>query len=781
MSPDSSSQLPRVSECTDTPPDPESEPDPLLLGSPYSYVDGGSDQSVQSKIIEATILASLIATLGGDLVSKLGDTIASKQDEWLTEARAFVECADGPPPTTGLLSISGATVLTDSADVLARGFTTVFNEKANALRFRGAKKIELAALWAGYPDLEKLLHLTEFGQEEFVKEGFVRNGSLPFKQSQSYYENLSLCNHHIAKMAEDGKTLILTMEAAAPTLPLTHLSPMMLALKPGDSIGRLCNNLSKGGSKSINKNIDLVASDRVYPLGKLPTIRVVCEIACVQRTKAGGDPISGGTVDVAGAYQRTTENPAHSLLTATQVKVELEPGFWAWCVIYFCTMIFGFTRAGHVYMVYANAIHWMHNKYNLPGEEDSCTYIDDGIIISRESPVQPGGVCTASRVSNYVLIIRLLFGPGGSQKKKQILWENRVMIAIGWLLDLNYDVWRVTPKPRALVKMYAALYVRIPKGQKRVAALTLMSVLSLLRWYTVGLPLCSAFLGSLNSCLYHPSNRGSNYLDLSPEAEDDLDFFRAVVTYARVNPKMLGASIDHVRTNVVVNYAIYSDACTSVGGGSYCLVADDDEYSPDHRLKGEVGPDDLIVSEHVLRWTLDGLDAFALHEVNINVLELFAMMYEIIMCGNTLRGKAVKLYLDNSSAVSWLTKMRATVRYAVTLMRIISLYCCFMDMGVFSWHIPGVLNTYADRKSRLPDYVDYQAVGWEASKDERWWTGLSREDTCRRLLLQLAVAPSPMLSLEVLALVEHLLPPHGSDTSEPPDGTQPPSTGRPSL
>jgi hypothetical protein len=97
--------------------------------------------------------------------------------------------------------------------------------------------------------------------------------------------------------------------------------------------------------------------------------------------------------------------------------------------------------------VYANAIHWMHNKGNLPGEEDSCTYIDDGIIISRETPVRPGGVCTASRVANYVLIIRLLFGPGGSQKKKQILWENRVMIAIGWLLDLNYDVWRVTPNP----------------------------------------------------------------------------------------------------------------------------------------------------------------------------------------------------------------------------------------------------------------------------------------------------------------------------------------------
>ena len=321
-------------------------------------------------------------------------------------------------------------------------------------------------------------------------------------------------------------------------------------------------NLSKGESKSINKNIDLVASDDVYPLGVLPDLTLICETACVQRVEMAPDPIAGGTVDVAGAFNQTTENPAHSLLTATQVKVETSPNIWVWCVVYFCCMIFGFTRAGHVYMVHANAIHWMHNRGKLPGKEDSCTYIDDGIIISRETPRFPGDPCIASRVANYVLIIQLLFGPGGSQKKKQILWANRVMVAIGWLVDLNFDVWRVTPKPRALVKMYASLFLLIPKGKKKVATKTLLSVVSLLRWYTVGLPLCSAFMGSLHSCLYDPANHGLLYLELTPQAEDDLDFFRSIISYARVNPRLLGASIDHLRVNVVLNYAIYSDACT---------------------------------------------------------------------------------------------------------------------------------------------------------------------------------------------------------------------------
>ena len=48
----------------------------------------------------------------------------------------------------------------------------------------------------------------------------------------------------------------------------------------------------------------------------------------VQRGEAKPDPISIGTVDVAAVFNQTTENPAHSLFTATQVKVETSPDLW---------------------------------------------------------------------------------------------------------------------------------------------------------------------------------------------------------------------------------------------------------------------------------------------------------------------------------------------------------------------------------------------------------------------------------------------------------------------
>ena len=50
-----------------------------------------------------------------------------------------------------------------------------------------------------------------------------------------------------------------------------------MALKLGDPFGRLRNNLSKGGAKVINMNVDLEASDAIYQMWTLPTKQVAFE------------------------------------------------------------------------------------------------------------------------------------------------------------------------------------------------------------------------------------------------------------------------------------------------------------------------------------------------------------------------------------------------------------------------------------------------------------------------------------------------------------------------
>ena len=98
-----------------------------------------------------------------------------------------------------------------------------------------------------------------------MKAEFVRNESVPFCPSSSYNMNVSLCNHHVQKMNEAGRTLIVTLDSVKDILPSTHFSPTTLAPKPGEPAGSMCNNLSMGGDLSLNKNVDLEAWDEVYP------------------------------------------------------------------------------------------------------------------------------------------------------------------------------------------------------------------------------------------------------------------------------------------------------------------------------------------------------------------------------------------------------------------------------------------------------------------------------------------------------------------------------------
>ena len=77
---------------------------------------------------------------------------------------------------------------------------------------------------------------------------------------------MGLSNHHLTKIAAKGCILLVTLDAVTPTLPYTRFSPDITALNPAIPFVRLCNNLAKGETKSINMNVDLEASDAIYPM-----------------------------------------------------------------------------------------------------------------------------------------------------------------------------------------------------------------------------------------------------------------------------------------------------------------------------------------------------------------------------------------------------------------------------------------------------------------------------------------------------------------------------------
>ena len=136
------------------------------------------------------------------------------------------------------------------------------------------------------------------------------------------------------------------------------------------------------------------------------------------------------------------------------------------------------------------------------------------------------------------------------------------------------------------------------------------------------------------------------------------------------------------------------------------------------------------------------------------------MVYEILMLGDSIWVKAVRMYLDNTSAVARFSKMRAATPVAVSLMHVLSVYCGAVDIGLFPAHVAGLKNIRADYLSRSLSYhvLQMEEIVVEDTKDSDWWRNLPIEAVCRQLLLRLVIKHSPMPTDSALRLASFLVP-----------------------
>ena len=137
----------------------------------------------------------------------------------------------------------------------------------------------------------------------------------------------------------------------------------------------------------------------------------------------------------------------------------------------------------------------------------------------------------------------------------------------------------------------------------------------------------------------------------------------------------------------------------------------------------------------------------------INTLEYFAAVYCVMLWGDRLRGQVVYLECDNTSAVLWLSKGRATAGGVITdsICKIFSLFCHAYDIVVLSNHLKGELNTVADFRSRSLDLLGQAA-------DEDTVHGmksepLSRREICRNILMMSLLQPDGLRCQEIASLL----------------------------
>ena len=660
---------------------------------------------------------------------------------WEVKAKAVIEM----PLVEGSFSDSDldmSLVERDTEAVRANGLAHTIARLTALMKYRGLPREAVVGELADFSLAANLLDLKDHGMRAFMKPGFKPNGGARFKQSSSYKEHASLCNKHIFKLQADGDAIIVALEAvSAEELAASHVSNLVLAASSSRE-GRCCVNLGyqapgvrrdrASRAESFNGGYDTTASDVLYPPVTLPTIRDLCELACVKRELyEGREPLSSATMDVSKAYRQIQADHATSMLTAVIITVAGRR-----YIVYSCVAVFGHTRAGHAYNVIGSFINYKLNaghRGRNPGVASASvaeTYVDDTGMIDAASKIE------AER-TECRKIIRGIVGPDAVKAEKDILWGQDFQM-IGWAMNLRYDVWRVAPKPRAIEKIYAALFYQLPENfcdeevVVHVPRRRYLEVASLLSWYSVGFKLGNAFVHSLfKSAGYGPLDA---LKPASLNCKRDIGWWRLIAVASMRDPWWLSTDISSLRRKVVPDIFVCGDACTGIGGGGW-LGASMEESSS--------------TTETFLRWSPEEFAAFKEFEerhdgkpVDINVMEFFVIMYLIMLWGPTLKGRCVGIQCDNKSAVSWLQKHRASNKSPVgeCLCHVFSLYCLATDITLVPMYLKGTSNVKSDNLSRDLNLCEiYQEDPGSGRrevdlKDGAWWEGQSREGICRNLL-----------------------------------------------
>lgn len=638
----------------------------------------------------------------------------------------------------------------DIRDVEEIGLEACLKKRTQALRIADLELV--TEMGRGYEHLDILLDLLKHGMRSFVLDTFKPNGmSLKYRQSKSYTSWRALCNKHVFKLRQQGRAIIIPWEAVEPKLRARiHINTLILAQSSNpDGEGRCCLNasyslrLSKQETmSSLNEGTDITASDRIYAPHNLPGLRDICDLAMAARARADltGERVVGATVDVADAYRQFTLSFDAALHRTVMLYIG-ENSIPHLAVI--TVNNFGDTRAGHVYGIGGRFVDFCHEK--AMGYKASATYVDDTVMLDAESQIEKSREeCRKP--------IKAMFTEKGIKPPKDV-FHGEQLVALGWHFDLRREVWRVAPKERGRIKMYAALFLLLPvqlekaMRNKSVFNRTLHKVASIVTWYSAVFRVAKPFTHAIWKNVGY-GNMHNEKVNLSQSCVRDLEFWRIIVLASMKDPHFFSSRIDQLATKPNADVSITTDASKLVGGGAWIQFEDGSTQECFIRwTEDELG---------VIKGTTSGFEA----GISINVLEFFMVMYAILFWGDQLKGKTVEIFCDNTSAISWVMKLRGNNKSPVAeaLVQLFTIYVMANEIAVVARHIKGIDNVQADMLSRLLSLQEKLNLekGIEDTGEGPWWTGLAREEVCRKLLMVSITMPLRMPLSQLLDLVKGL-------------------------
>ena len=536
-----------------------------------------------------------------------------------------------------------------------------------------------------FPRYAQLLDMATHGLRSFCKSDFVPNlGHGDFQRSATHRRLRHTIAQHLRKLQDNHRCFVIPHTQVVGT-PGLHLSALHIASKAADSKGRACTDATHSG---LNEGTDMEAITAYLGEFHLPQLRTLAML--LAKAQRSGDTLLHKT-DVTAAFNNMRLSPTAALLQTFSI------GPW---VVIPLVAGFGWCASPAYYNVIASAITWAHNGGLSPAQLDiwtrqqgrtpsprhsdvtarSLTYVDDSF----------GRSCTVSAsgdMEDFHTIIEHLLGPSAYNVAKT---EGPLpaLTIIGWLSDLS--TYTIQPSIKGQCKLYYWIF----RGLKRNTPLSLsalQSAIGTLRWYSLVIPLASthALQQVLSNRQHYLTTKPTAhpFCSLTPAACRELDWWTWILS-ANLQRPMLQLPVWYLARDRGDRpfFDLYTDASTDIGAGYYV---------PSHTY-GQ------------FRWSDDEKRLFgAAGNTDINALEFVTAICAIVANRDLFRGAMLHVHVDNTSAVSWLNKLRTSQTSGQSWMRLLISVLLDYDILIDCFHIPGVDNIHADALSRyLQDQGD---------------------------------------------------------------------------
>ena len=147
---------------------------------------------------------------------------------------------------------------------------------------------------------------------------------------------------------------------------------------------------------------------------------------------------------------------------------------------------------------------------------------------------------------------------------KLVSWQDK-LLGIGW--ELDFKALTVKPGPRARRKLLWRWWVCMPRDVSHaIPRKALESALASATYYSVCIPLLNAFFPSIRNCFYM-GKQNTMHVRLSPMAQTDCEWIKAIVWIVGNRPELIEKSIDCMCRINRTRFMLETDASTEVGGG----------------------------------------------------------------------------------------------------------------------------------------------------------------------------------------------------------------------